>query len=216
MAAALLRSIPLFKRQPCCMLSLINTHNFHVKSWSYGSAPLRCMYDKATYNTGADNYIMLFKPEEYKLPTVNNSYMQIYDNIPFLDMNLPAVNLPSTRNIDNNMNLPAVNLPKVTLPNSNGNVQPLELLRKDIFRRKGSGRMMRIRLSKMNKHQLKKRRKRDRAAIRKVKMGREKKKVKKRAVIRARLEKKIGNILADNPNSTYVKRPYVIHRLKNW
>lgn len=123
-----------------------------------------------------------------KLPSDQN-YIEIFDSIPLSNINLPSIN--ETRTME--------------LPTLSSNL---------VIQCKGG--LIRIRKKKMNKHKLKKRRKRDRAKIRKVLMGRDKQKRKKRAKRKIRIQEKIEKLLEDNPKCTYAERPYVIHRLKNW
>lgn len=76
--------------------------------------------------------------------------------------------------------------------------------------------ILKIRRKKMNKHKLKKRRKRDRAQIRKVLLGRARNRRKIRARKKERLVQKIEEIEQRHPGSDYAERPYVIHRLEKW
>jgi len=139
-----------------------------------------------------------------ELPTVTNSYLEIYDNIPLIDINLPSVNLPNHDQM--NVILPNMNNVKEIL-------EPGDVIKDGILCKHG---MLKIRRKKMNKHKLKKRKKRDRAKIRKLLLRREKIRRKKRAAIKVILKKKIEKIYAENPKSTYAERPYVRHRLMNW
>lgn len=152
----------------------------------------------AIYNMNIMNY----KTEKIipiKLPSVNlpctqlnlpskQNFLEIFDSVPLANINLPSVFITT-----------------MDLPTS---------INEEVVQCKGG--LLRIRRKKMNKHKLKKRRKRDRAKIRKVLMGRDKQKRKKRAKRKIRIQEKIEKLLQQNPKSTYAERPYVIHRLKNW
>ena len=68
----------------------------------------------------------------------------------------------------------------------------------------------------MNKHKYKKRRKRDRAKIRRVLILRERRKKRIKARRKELMIEKINRLRENNPKDTYGERPYVIHRLLKW
>lgn len=134
------------------------------------------------------------------LPTAKqNSYIEIFDQTPLLDMNLPCI----------------TNRISITLPNTLI-VKEITEPSNDSNQMNCKGGLLRIRRKKMNKHKYKKRKKRDRAKIRKILIGRERVRRRKRANKKMMLQKKVNRILDRNPKSTYPDRPYVVHRLTKW
>ena len=139
--------------------------------------------------------------KEIELPKhVNVSYLEIYDRIPLLDMNLPQI-VPNIFYRDN---------PE----SSNGEKVIGDKVSNSIVSCKGG--ILKIRRKKMNKHKYKKRRKRDRAKIRRVLILRERRKKRIKARRKELMIEKINRLRENNPKDTYGERPYVIHRLLKW
>ena len=76
--------------------------------------------------------------------------------------------------------------------------------------------MIKIRRKKMNKHRLKKRRKKNFEINRNLKILREAKKAKKRANRKKILVAKLEKIRKVHPQADIFNRPYILYRLKNW
>ena len=208
MAVNLTKIMLLFKRSPWLLRSVNTVKCCRMLTVYRNSDPSYCYSGNTRCIPHSQiMHIDLSKPsmKKVELPPMASSYLQIYDNIPLLNVNLPSVDLPNRINSDN-----------INLPNKNVKIEIFEPGVKNsggILCKHG---MLKIRRKKMNKHKLKKRRKRDRAKIRKVLIGREKNRRKKRAYIKSRLQKKIENIVEVNPKSTFPERPYIMHRLTNW
>ena len=129
-----------------------------------------------------------------KLPATKLSQIKsIYDRIPMMDLSLPCHRIVEAIRED------------VLCP---------PLVSNEVVQCKNG--ILKIRKQKMNKHKLKKRRKRDRAQIRKVLLGRARNRRKVRARRKQKLIEKIENIKERHAGSDYAERPYVIHRLKEW
>ena len=139
--------------------------------------------------------------KEIELPKhVNISYLEIYDRIPLLDMNLPQI-VPNIFYRDN--------------PESSNSEKVIgDKVSNSIVSCKGG--ILKIRRKKMNKHKYKKRRKRDRAKIRRVLILRERRKKRIKARRKELMIEKINRLRENNPKDTYGERPYVIHRLLKW
>jgi len=142
-------------------------------------------------------YVTNENRRQFKLPAAKYPYTSLYDKLPLLDINLPC-----NTHRDNSSN----NVVK--------EIQCPSLIQNEVVQCKHG--ILKIRRKKMNKHKLKKRRKRDRAQIRKVLMGREKNKRRARAKRKIKLLEKIESLQSTNPKSDYAERPYVIHRLSKW
>lgn len=139
--------------------------------------------------------------KEIELPKhVNISYLEIYDRIPLLDMNLPQI----VPNIFYRDNPESSNSEKVIGDKVNNSIVSCK------------GGILKIRRKKMNKHKYKKRRKRDRAKIRRVLILRERRKKRIKARRKELMIEKINRLRENNPKDTYGERPYVIHRLLKW
>ena len=134
------------------------------------------------------------KNDTIKLPATKLSQIKsIYDRIPMMNLSLPCHRIVEEMPED------------VSCP---------PLISNEVVQCKHG--ILKIRKQKMNKHKLKKRRKRDRAQIRKVLLGRARNRRKIRARRKQKLIEKIENIKERHAGSDYAERPYVIHRLKEW
>lgn len=155
---------------------------------------------KMTRNLNNPNFEQYIK-KKIELPKhINISYLEIYDRIPLLDMNLPQI-VPNTFYRDN--------------PESSNSEKVIgDKVSNSIVSCKGG--ILKIRRKKMNKHKYKKRRKRDRAKIRRVLILRERRKKRIKARRKELMIEKINRLRENNPKDTYGERPYVIHRLLKW
>ena len=139
-------------------------------------------------------FLSVHSKKKIDCPTASyNKDVSIIDKLPLLNFNLPCI-IHSGSTVE-----------KVECPPG---------IQNEVVQCKNG--ILKIRRKKMNKHKLKKRRKRDRAQIRKVLIGRERNKRKVRAYRKKKLIQKIENIKETHPGSDYAERPYVIHRLRKW
>lgn len=188
-STALMGSRNIFKH--CRLLSMYNSNTF-----------LNVMGDTKLPITSNNDIKRINPTPTYDLPPMFKSHFEIYDSIPFLDINLP---MNTQINNKTNLILPYSNEKEVLEP---------ELENKEKILCKHG--MLKIRRKKMNKHKYQKRKKRDRAKLRKLFLRKRKIQEKKRKLIKKELIKKIEKIEEEHPQSTYAERPYVVHRLTNW
>ena len=128
---------------------------------------------------------------------------------------LPATKLSQIKSIHDKIPMMNLNLPCYrNIGDANEEISCPSLVSTETIQCKHG--ILKIRKKKMNKHKLKKRRKRDRAQIRKVLLGRARNRRKIRARRKQKLIEKIDNIKQSHPGSDYAERPYVIHRLNEW
>ena len=155
---------------------------------------------KMRLNSNNMNFEQYIK-KEIELPKhINISYLDIYERIPLLDMNLPQI-VPNIFYRDN--------------PESSNSEKVIgDKVSNSVVSCKGG--ILKIRRKKMNKHKYKKRRKRDRAKIRRVLILRERRKKRIKARRKELMIEKINRLRENNPKDTYGERAYVIHRLLKW
>ena len=155
---------------------------------------------KMRLNSNNLNFEQYIK-KEIELPKhINISYLDIYERIPLLDMNLPQI-VPNIFYRDN--------------PESSNSEKVIgDKVSNSVVSCKGG--ILKIRRKKMNKHKYKKRRKRDRAKIRRVLILRERRKKRIKARRKELMIEKINRLRENNPKDTYGERAYVIHRLLKW
>ena len=155
---------------------------------------------KMRLNSNNLNFEQYIK-KEIELPKhINISYLDIYERIPLLDINLPQI-VPNIFYRDN--------------PESSNSEKVIgDKVSNSVVSCKGG--ILKIRRKKMNKHKYKKRRKRDRAKIRRVLILRERRKKRIKARRKELMIEKINRLRENNPKDTYGERAYVIHRLLKW